>query len=437
MTQSARILFLGGLALWSLSLAASPPARAAAAALDRILVVVNQDVITENEYRTQLNTVKRQFRLARRPLPPEADLRRQVLERMILERLQLQYAERTGIQVSEAEVKRALERIARRNRMNLDQLRRVLKRDGIDYDNFRRQIRAQVIIGKLIERDINGRVTVSESEIDNVLRNPQKHARVDEEVDLSHIQIGFPVRAEAEVVAAARARAEKLRRRLGRDLSFEQAAVQYSQSPEALEGGRLGWKKLGELPEAFARVVRGLRPGQVSAVFRAGNAFHILKLHGRRGGKAHTVTQTHVRHILLKPGPTLPVDEAVRRLERLRGRILNGEDFGTLARAHSNDSASGVKGGDLGWVSPGELDPRFEQAMGALKPGEVSRPVRTRFGVHLIQVLARRQQDVSAERERAEVRRQLHQRKARERYQQWLRQLRDEAYVEHKVYPDD
>lgn len=421
----------------ALAAALPAPVRAENAALDRILVVVNRDVITENEFRNQLNTIKRQFRLARRPLPPEADLKRQVLERMIMERLQLQYAEQTGIRVTKEEVDRALAQIAQRNRLTVDQLRRVLKRDGIDYDQFRRQIRTQVIIGKLIDRDINSRVTVTESEIDSVLASAEAQEAAREEVDLSHIEIGLPARAEAEVVAAARERAERLRARVARgELDFAQAAVRYSQSPDALEGGRLGWKRLGELPEAFARAARRLRPGQVSGVLRVGNGFHILKLHARRGAGEATVTQTHVRHILLKPGPALPVDEAVRRLKRLRERILNGEDFGELAKAHSNDASSGTKGGDLGWVSPGELDPRFEQAMNHLKPGEVSGPVRTRYGVHLIQVLDRRQQDIAGERRRAEIRRQLHERKARERYEQWLHQLRDEAYVERKVYED-
>jgi peptidyl-prolyl cis-trans isomerase SurA len=256
--------------------------------------------------------------------------------------------------------------------------------------------------------------------------------RLGVEYNLSHIQVSIPRNAADDVVQAARDRARELHRNLKQGLDFQQAALQYSQGREALEGGSMGWKRLAELPSAFAGEIKKLAPGQISEVFRDESGFHILRLNNRRGG-AQSVTQTHVRHILLATNEVLTAEDAVRKADQLRERILNGDDFAQLARSHSSDTASGLKGGNLGWVSPGEMVPEFEKAMNELEINAISKPVKSRYGVHLIQVLGRREQDVSSERERGEARRQIHQRKARERYEQWIRQLRDEAYVEYKV----
>jgi len=401
-------------------------------ALDRILVVVNDDIVTENEFRTQLNTIKRQLRLARRPIPPEETLRKQLLERMILDHIQLQYAERTGLKVSEAQVDKALEQIAQRNKLNLAQLRQALQRDGIDYDSFRRQIKTQVTLAQLVDRDINSRISVSDSEVDNLLRSMDPKERLGVEYNLSHIQVSIPQNAPDDVIQAARDRVNELHRNLQKGMNFEQAALQYSQGREALDGGSMGWKRLAELPSVFGVEIKKLAPGQMSGVFRDESGFHILRLNDRRGG-AQSVTQTHARHILLATNELLSPADATVKADQLRERILNGEDFAQLARSHSNDTGSGLKGGDLGWVNPGEMVPEFEKAMNELEINQVSKPVKSRYGVHLIQVLGRREQDVSNERERGEARKQIHQRKARERYEQWIRQLRDEAYVEYKI----
>ncbi|HEC12632.1 MAG TPA: molecular chaperone SurA [Acidiferrobacteraceae bacterium] len=418
-------VFLGMLMLGSQAVIASD--------IDRIIVIVNDDIITENEFNAQLNTIKRQLRLARRPSPPEVALKKQVLERLVIDRIQLQYAERTGIKVSSDQIDAAIEQIAKRNKITVQQLRGALKRDRIDYQSFRKQIESQVIIGKLIERDISSRVRVSKGEIDNALLSVKKRGGVNLEFDLSHIQVSIPDSASAEVVAAAKQRAESLRDRLVNGLDFEKAAFEYSQGKEALDGGRLGWKKAAELPQSFVAAAEKLKINGISRVIRSAGGHHILKLHNRRGGKVQKATQTHVRHILIKTSELLSIEDASERISQLRQRVLNGESFSDLAKAHSNDTSSGLSGGDLGWASPGELLPRFEKAMAGLKINELSKPIQTRFGVHLIQVLGRREQDVSVKMARGEVRKQIHQRKARERYEQWIRQLRDEAYVEYRL----
>jgi len=403
--------------------------------IDRIVVIVNDDVITENEFISQYNMIKKRLRLARQQSSPEAALKKQVLERLVIDRIQLQYAERSGIKVSSSKVDAAIKQIARRNKITVKQLRGALKRDRIDYKSFRKQIESQVTIGQLVERDINSRVRVSKSEIDNALLGVKKKGGANLEFDLSHIQISMPKSAAADVMEAVKQRAESLRDRLANGLDFAKAALEYSQGKEALEGGHLGWKRAVELPPRFVAAAENLKVNQISRVIRSAGGLHILKLNGRRGGgsKVQKATQTHVRHILIKTSELLSIEEASERLEQLRQRVLNGESFSDLAKAHSNDTSSGLSGGDLGWVSRGDLLPRFEKAMMELKVNELSKPIQTRFGVHLIQVLGRRKQDVSTKMARGEVRKQIHQRKARERYEQWIRQLRDEAYVEYRL----
>lgn len=406
--------------------------------IDRILVVVNNDVITQGEFTSQYNTIRRQLRLAHRPLPPEAALKKQVLEKMIMDHIQLQYAKRTGIKATKDEVDHAVAQIAARNKLTVAQLHEALAHDGIKYDEFRNNIRDQLTIRKLIDRDINERVKVSDSEIDNFLMNAKKNGDMDTEYNVSRIFIGIPESATADVIAAAKRRADDLLAKLRHGMDFQRAAIEYSQGQEALQGGHLGWKKAGQLPDLFLRALKKMKAGEISGVLRSPNGFHILRLDAVRGGNhAQSIVQTHVRHILIRPTAVMSVQQATRELEQLRERILAGESFAALAKAHSDDVASSVNGGDLGWVNPGTMVPEFERAMDKLKPGQISEPVRTRFGVHLIQVLGRRKVDVTKTLERADARRQIHERKAKELYEQWLRQLRDEAYVNYHTDPDN
>jgi peptidyl-prolyl cis-trans isomerase SurA len=425
-----------GMALTGLMLALSPDLAMAApqriSDIDRIVVVVNDDVITESELSQRLRETRKQLELEKISAPPDTALRKQLLERMVLERLQLQLATTSGIRISESDVDRAFETVAQRNKLGAEEFRKALAQRGMDVTAYRNQLRDQLTIQQLLEREINNRVTVTDNEVENFLENPQSRADMDVSYQLSHILIGIPETASPEAIQAARKRAEDVHRQLAGGANFEQTAVSQSQGADALKGGNLGWKKAGELPELFLTALKNMSVGGVSEILRSPNGFHILKLNNKRGdSQAEAVTQTHVRHILLRPSEILSLEEARHKLLGLRERIENGDDFAALARAHSDDTGSTANGGDLGWANPGQMVPEFEKAMNALKPDQLSQPVTTSFGLHLIQVLDRRSHDVTQERVFAAARQQIHARKADERYEQWARQLRNEAFVEY------
>ena len=415
-------------------MAAAPAPPKATGEIDRILVIVNDDVITETELANRLAETKKQLALEKIKTPPDDILRKQLLDRMVLERLQLQLAVQTGIRVGESEVDQAIETIARRNNLSVENFRKAMAKSGMDVAAYRAQTRDQLTIQQLLEREINNRVNVTDSEVSHFLENPQSRADMDVTYNLSHILIGIPESASPEAIQAAKKRAEDILRQLKAGADFEQIAVSYSQGADALKGGGLGWKKPGELPELFLGALKSLSPGDISETLRSPNGFHILKLNDKRGAaQAEAVTQTHVRHILLRTSEIQSLEDARQKLLNLRERVENGDDFAALARAHSEDTGSAASGGDLGWVNPGMMVPEFEKAMNALKPNQLSQPVRSSFGLHLIQVLGRRSHDITQERLEAAARQQIHARKADERYEQWARQLRDEAFVEYLV----
>jgi len=415
-------------------MAAAPAPPEATGEIDRILVIVNDDVITETELANRLAETRKQLALEKIKTPPDDILRKQLLDRMVLERLQLQLAVQTGIRVGESEVDQAIETIARRNNLSVENFRKALAKSGMDAAAYRAQTRDQLTIQQLLEREINNRVNVTDSEVSHFLENPQSRADMDVTYNLSHILIGIPESASPEAIQAAKKRAEDILRQLKAGADFEQIAVSYSQGADALKGGGLGWKKPGELPELFLGALKGMSPGDISETLRSPNGFHILKLNDKRGAaQAEAVTQTHVRHILLRTSEIQSLEDARQKLLNLRERVENGDDFAALARAHSEDTGSAASGGDLGWVNPGMMVPEFEKAMNALKPNQLSQPVRSSFGLHLIQVLGRRSHDITQERLEAAARQQIHARKADERYEQWARQLRDEAFVEYLV----
>ena len=411
------------LCLWLAAAAAAPAPARTVKDLDRILAVVNDDVITESELTTRLEQTKRRLALEKIALPADNVLRQQLLERMVVERLQLQLSERTGVRVPEADVDRALETVAQSNKMSLADFRRMLVREGLDPQAHAAEIRAQLTIRQLLDREINNRVNVSESEIASFL---EAHpSGTDIEYNLSHIFLPLPESASPETIQAARKRADDILRQLKEGASFEKLAVTHSQGESALTGGSLGWKKAGQLPELFLPGIKNLAPGSVSEVLRGPNGFHVLRLNNKRGDTAAaSVTQVHVRHILLRHSEIQSPEEARAKLLNLRNRIEHGEDFTVLAKAHSDDAGSAASGGDLGWSNPGQFVPEFEKAMNALKPGELSQPGKSPFGLHLIQVVARRAQDISEERLQASARQQNHPRNAGESYRQWLIQTR-------------
>jgi peptidyl-prolyl cis-trans isomerase SurA len=400
---------------------------------DRIVAVVNDEVITLVELRTRLVQVERQLAQQKTPLPDREVLARQLLERMIVERLQLQLARETGTRVDDGTVDRALARIADSNRMEISQFRAALEQDGVSWDRFREEIRNEILMVRLKEREVDNRVTVSEGEIDNYLASPERSAAA-EEFLVSHILLRAPEQASPESLARLRARAEEALAQLRRGADFGQVAASYSDAPDGLLGGSLGWRSADRLPTLFAATVAGMQAGEVSGVLRSPAGFHVVKLMQRRGGTlaGKRLQQTLARHILIRTSEIVSDEEARRRLLILKERIDNGADFAELARLHSNDG-SAPKGGDLGWLYPGDTVPEFERAMDALKPGEVSAPVQSPFGWHLIQVRDRRVEQVSAERQRLLARQAIKERKADEAYQDWLRQLRDRAYVDNRL----
>lgn len=417
-----------------LLLASACAAAAAESVLvDRVVAVVGKDVITLTELAERTERAELELRRQRIPAPERAVLERQVLERLVLEQAQLQRAAETGLRVDELQLDRAVQRIAQQNNLPLAEFRRALEAEGMPFERFRAELRQQIVLARLREREVDDRVQVTEAEIDEYLEENQASAVADVEYNAAHILVRVPEQARPEQVEQARARAERVRREAAGGGDFARLAAANSDAGDALQGGALGWRTPGRLPGLFAQALQGMQPGEVSGVLRSPAGFHVLKLLERRGaGTAKPVTQTRARHILIRTNEVVSEEDARRRLQVLRERIEAGADFAELARLNSEDGTA-ARGGDLGWVYPGDTVPEFERAMNALKPGELSAPVRTPFGFHLIRVEERRAGDPSAERRRQQARQALRERKADEAYQEWLRQLRDRTYVEMRL----
>jgi peptidyl-prolyl cis-trans isomerase SurA len=399
--------------------------------VDQITAIVNDEVITRTELEQRYRTALRQLQRQNIQQPPRDLMLNQTLERMITERALLQHAKNSGIRVDPAQVERAVQRIASQNSMSLEQLKSALARDGVSYDRFRENIGNEILIGRARERQVESKLTISEAEIDSYLQT-QAGTGQDEEFNLSHILVNVPENASPEQIQVRRNRAQEILNELGKGVDFAQLSATYSDAPNALDGGSLGWRNSGQLPALFVNAVRDLKPGGVSELIKSPSGFHILKLNEKRGKDATTViTQTRARHILIKPSEITSESDAINRLTQIRERLeQGGEKFENLARQFSEDAGSAAKGGELGWVNPGDTVPEFERAMNALQPNELSPIVQSPFGWHIIQVLERREQDVTAERQRLLARKAIRERKADEAVDEWVRQVRDQAYVE-------
>jgi peptidyl-prolyl cis-trans isomerase SurA len=413
-------------------LLAFPAAAQGVMPVDRIVAVVNKDVITATELGDAVAAAERQLRRQKTPLPERALLERQMLERLILDKAQLQLARDKGIRIDELQVDRAVQRVVQNNNMSLADFRRALERDGISFQAWREDLREQMVLARVREREVDDRIQVSDTEIDLFIAEMQAKPDTRVEYQISHILVRVPEQASPERIEAARARAQKALAEARAGADFATLAASYSDAPDALQGGAVGWRSHDRLPELFSAALVRLQPGAVSEVLRSPAGFHLLKLNERRGAALDNapVAQTRLRHILIRASESMSEGEALRRLNDLRTRIVSGEaDFAEMARVHSGD-ATAARGGELDWVYPGDTVPDFERAYQELKVGEISQPVRTPFGYHLIQVLERRSADVSPERRRLQARQALRERKADEAYQDWLRQLRDQIYVE-------
>lgn len=399
---------------------------------DRIVAIVGTDVITYVDLRTRLASALKQLQKQGTPLPPQDVLERQMLERLIMDRAQLQYAKDSGMRVDDTQLDQAIGRIAAGNKMSVPQFRAALEKDGVQYASFREEIRNEMIAVRLREREVDSKLIISEGEIDNYLAN-QAATGSGEEYQLAHILLRAPESASPEQLQKLRQRGEQALKRAQAGENFAELTAAFSDAPDALQGGDLGFRPLSRLPSLYSEVAGRLQAGEVSELLRSSAGFHIVKLVAKRGGGAvASVQQTKARHILIRVNEVVSEAEARRKLEGVRERITNGVDFAEQARLYSQDG-SAAKGGDLGWLNPGDTVPEFEQAMNALKLDEVSPVVQSPFGMHLIQVQERRERDVSAERQRAVARQAIRERKMDEAYQDWLRQLRDRTYVENRL----
>lgn len=404
--------------------------------VDRVVAVVNSDVITSFELRSRVATVERQLQEQRVQAPSRDVLQRQVLERMITDRVQLQLARETGLRVSDIELDAAIRRIAEGNRMPLPDFRAALERDGIPWPKFREQIRDEIVLSRLRDREVESRIVVSEGEVDNYLANPDQGGNSATEVNLAHIVLRVPEQATPDQLMRIGARAQAALDQLKKGEDFAKVAASHSDAPDGLTGGVMGMRTLDRLPALYADAAKKLKPGEFSEVLRSPAGFHILKVIETRGQEVAkgptSIRQTHARHILIKINELVTDAEARRKLVVLKERLDNGADFAELARLNSND-LSAAQGGDLGWLYQGDTVPEFEKAMDALKINQISEPVKSPFGYHLIQVLERRTEDASAERQRLAARQVLRERKSDEAYQDWVRQMRDRAYVEYRL----
>jgi len=407
---------------------------ACAEVLDTIVAVVEDDVILERELREEVATITQRIQASKTQMPPEYVLRKQVLEKMIVDKLQRQLAERAGINVSEEMLNNSAADIAQRNNMSVLQFRAELESQGVSYKSFLDNMRNEIIINQLRGREIGGRIKVTDMEVDHYLETQGKVGEEAVQYHLGHILIAVKEAASAPEIQKAQSKADELVRKLRAGQDFSQTAISDSNDGNALKGGDLGWRTLKDIPTLFVDVIGKMAQGQVSDPIRSPSGFHIIKMLDLKGIDNHIITKTKVRHILIKTNELVDDAEAVKRLQALKARITDGDDFAALARAHSDDKGSAIKSGSLDWVSPGDLVKPFEEAMSKLAINEISEPVQSQFGWHLIQVLDRENKDNSAEHKRNLVRDAIRKRKIEEETELWMRRLRDEAFVE--IYED-
>jgi len=398
--------------------------------LDSIVAVVNDDVIVASELEHQIALAIPQIRDRGMQPPPRPDLKRQVLERMILGRLQLQKAKELGILIDDAVLTEAITNIATRHGMKLEELRTTLESEGVRYEDFAADTRLKLITTRLQTHEVIKNIKVTDQEVERFLERESGRLIERSDVRLSHILVAIPESAPAAVVKKAEAKAKDLVKRLRGGADFAQLAIRFSDGRRALEGGDLGWFPIGQVPSLAERATRSLSKGKYTEPLRSPSGYHIIKLTDFKGSGPEIINQINARHILIRTNEVVSDDDAKTRLEQLRLRILGGDDFATFARSHSDDTGSALKGGNLGWLGPGDTVSEFEKVMNALAPNQVSTPFKSSFGWHIVQVIERRTQDITDEAMRMKAREMIRERKADAAIDLWLRRLRDEAFVE-------
>ena len=430
MMKGLKRIAMASLCLLSISSAA---VYAKTETLDRIVAVVDNNVVMESELDSRVENVHRQLADRNIALPPANVLKMQVLEQLILEHIQLQLGERSGIRIDDWALTDAIEHIAQNNQMTVDEFRKNLEADGLSFAEAREEIRRELVINRVRQRQVAQRIQVSEQEIDNFLSSPEGQAQLQTEFRLGHILIATPDNPSPEQVKDSEAEATRIYKQLQKGTSFQELAVAHSKGQNALNGGDLGWRKADQLPSLFAEQAVRMNAGEISKPIRSPSGFHIIKLTDTRGDEKVVQDQVHVRHILVKPNEIRSDLESQMLARNLYDRIASGEEFSELAKAYSDDPGSALNGGDMDWVSPEILVPEFRTVMNNIPEKVVSEPFRTSFGWHILEVLGRRKSDISNEVRRNRVRELLSNRKFEEELQVWLREVRDQTYVEIKI----
>ncbi|MBO3277556.1 peptidylprolyl isomerase [Pseudomonas schmalbachii] len=421
-----RPLMLGALLVSTLAGAEVVP-------LDRVVAIVDNDVVMQSQLDQRMREVQQTIAKRGAQMPPSEVLTQQVLERLILEDLQLQIGERSGVRITDEELNQAMATIAQRNNLTLDQFQQALARDGLSFDDARDQVRREMVISRVRQRRVAERVQVTDQEVQNFLASDLGKIQLSEEYRLANILIPVPEGASPEAIQAAGRKASDVYQQLRQGADFSQMAIAHSAGDNALEGGEIGWRKAAQLPSPFDSMVGSLSVGEVTEPLRTPGGFIILKVEEKRGGSRMVRDEVHVRHILLKPSEIRSDAETERLAQRLYDRIQAGEDFGALAKSFSEDPGSALNGGDLNWVDPQSLVPEFREQMNNAPQGQVTHPFRSQFGWHILEVLGRRATDSSDQLREQQAMQLLRNRKYDEELQTWLRQIRDEAYVEIKL----
>ncbi|MEL7448814.1 MAG: peptidylprolyl isomerase SurA [Pseudomonadota bacterium] len=414
----------------ALSASAKQPLSDSGYLLDRVVAIVNDGVVLQSELDSQYDVITAQLRAQNTQLPPEDVIRKQILERLIVSRIQLQRAERIGIRISDDMVNIAIARIAERNGVALSELPQVMAAQGLSYARYREQMRQDIIIDKLRETEVDARVPVSRREVEQLIAR-QNEARSDVEFEISHILVAMPNNATPEELATTEAEAQDIYERLMSGEDFARLAVSYSAGQQALSGGKLGWRKVTELPTLFVDQVMDMDAGEISQPIRSGSGFHIVRVDDTRGAEKSFITQRHARHILIQPNEVVTDEEAKAKLVLLREEILGGADFGELAKENTDDTATATEMGDLGWAKIGTFVPAFEAVLDTLDEGELSEPFRSPFGWHIVELLGTRQYDNTEEVTQQRAYEQVWRRKLESEVELWVRRIRDEAFVEY------
>jgi peptidyl-prolyl cis-trans isomerase SurA len=397
--------------------------------LDRVVAIVDESIIMQSELDARMDSVKRQMG---GQIPPDGMLRPQVLERLILENIQLQMAERGGVQVTDQQLTDTVKRIAQQNGMTISEFSKALEKDGLSYKEAIEQIRTEMIISRVQKFQVNNRVQISQQDIDYFLASKAGAMATEEEYRLQHILVSIPSQASPDQIKRARQKANNIIADIHSGKDFTQQAMANSDGRNALKGGDLGWRKQAQLPSLFSDVIDDLEVGEVSRPIKSASGFHIIQIAEKRGGSTMMVLQTKVRHILVMPNEIRSDKDSKARITDVYKKIDNGADFAELAKEYSDDPGSAVSGGDLGWVNPGDMVPAFDRVMSEIEPGVVSKPFKSKFGWHILQVEERKETDLGEQVQRNQIHQMLQARQFEEELPIWLRKIRAEAYVDIK-----